>query len=228
MGHDAGITAGNTWRTGEPVLLGLSREDWGNTSALGRWMQVLEFSLNHKRMDQNVILNLNTDNYSIQFPLHTRFIQSYTSNAQPPSLETTSNHNLLELNWSTNSTSKTIWCPSLFTIFIYITLQKNNSIELVQFMSSTIKQQDHVWKTMGGSRMRAWTAGQLPLMAINHAKSWPKNHIFSHENKLLNLLHDNLWTSYKNSHYFKVHMNTYKPWSQTFPKHSFKELCSNN
>ena len=31
---------------------------------------------------------------------------------------------------------------------------------------------------MGGSRMRAWTARRLPLMAINHAKSWPKNHIF--------------------------------------------------
>ena len=32
MGHDAGIAAGNTWRTGEPVLLDLSREDWGNIS----------------------------------------------------------------------------------------------------------------------------------------------------------------------------------------------------
>ena len=27
MSHDAGIAAGNTWRTGEPVLLDLSRED---------------------------------------------------------------------------------------------------------------------------------------------------------------------------------------------------------
>ena len=129
-------------------------------------------------MDQNVILNLNTDDYLIQFPLHTRFIQSYTSNARPPSLETTSSHNLLELNWSTNSSSKTIWFPSLFTIFIYITLQKNNSIQLVQFMSSIIKQQDHVWKTMGGSRMRAWITRRLQVMAINHANSWPKNHIF--------------------------------------------------
>ena len=130
-------------------------------------------------MDQNVFLNLNTDDYLIQFPLHTRFIQSYTSNARPPSLETTSSHNLLELNWSTNSTSKTIWCPSLFTIFIYITLQKNNSIQLVQFMSSIIKQQDHMSKTMGGSRMRVWTARRLPLMAINHAKSWPKITFFT-------------------------------------------------
>ena len=129
-------------------------------------------------MDQNLVLNLNTDDYLIKFPLHTRFTQSYTSNTRPPSLETTSSHNLLQLNWSTNSTSKTIWCPSLFTIFIYITLQKNNSIQLVQFMSSIIKQQDHVWKTMGGSRMRAWITRRLPVMAINHANSWPKNHIF--------------------------------------------------
>jgi len=45
MGHDAGITAGNTWRTEEPVLLDLSREDWENTPTLGWRMQVLEFSL---------------------------------------------------------------------------------------------------------------------------------------------------------------------------------------
>ena len=139
-------------------------------------------------MDQNVILNLNTDDYLIQFPLHTRFIQSYTSNTRRPSLETTSTHNLLQLNWSTNSTSKTIWLPSLFTIFIWITLPKNNSIQLVQFMSSIIKQQDHVWKTMGGSRMRAWTAHRLPLMAINHAKSWQKITFFH--------MKPNSWTCY--------------------------------
>ena len=157
-------------------------------------------------MDQNVILNLNTDNYSIQFPLHTRFIQSYTSNTRRPSLETTSTHNLLQLNWSTNSTSKTIWCPNLFTIFIYITLQKFHPSCWVH-----VKHHQAI-----GSRVE--DDGRLAHAGLNcspaatdgyqSCKILTKKSHFSHETKLLNLLHDNLWTSYNNSiyiiHYFSL------------------------